>query len=138
MASSNHKKKGTYFEKLLGNDEVTVVPIEFLTQAHVEMTSGGEFLRRMEWLLDQHKKGNIVMAHTGRETEPKPDRTPVRLHKRDPLESHLGHILKHGPKQIGGKVQQKGLRDSSSENTTLGRGDTLLSRFYKEREAGSV
>ena len=47
-------------------DDCLVVPLSFFTRASIDMTSGGQFLRRLEWFLNQYDAGKVVMASTGR------------------------------------------------------------------------
>ena len=44
------------------NGECTVVPIDYFLKARVDMHSGGEFLRRLQWFLEEHEAGRVVLA----------------------------------------------------------------------------
>lgn len=106
-----------FLETLAGLfEKVQVVPLSWFTRAEVDMDSGGKFLRRIEWFLDQHEQGKAVLARNDRNHQSLPDRTPVELAPVEYLSCPLGHCVaakkRHQGRPLGASTRKK----STSQN----------------------
>ena len=71
--------------------ELLVVPLSYFTEADVGWETGGEFLRRVEWLLDRYHEGAVVVAAAS-SFGPRTDRKPLPECHSSPLQCPLGRF----------------------------------------------